>query len=128
MPTPRVLLPLLALAILAALPSTAMAGERLLTLYSPAIETAPYVHDTHQLRLRANGVEAPAEPGYVTGIKEQVLVDSKDPGAEPLNNAKFMIHHFLYWAPGRVDQAPGSCWGQTGFISGRGEEHPDGDF
>jgi hypothetical protein len=27
-----------------------------------------------------------------------------------------------------VDQAPGSCWGQSGFIAGRGEEHPDGDF
>ena len=128
MPTPRVLLPLLALALAALLPASAAAEEKLLTLYSPAIETAPYVHETHQLPLRPNGVEAPAEPGYVTGIKEQVLVDSKDPDAKPLNNAKFMIHHFLYWAPGRVDQAPGSCWGASGFVAGRGEEHPDGDF
>jgi hypothetical protein len=57
-----------------------------------------------------------------------VLVDSKDPGAKPLDNAKFMIHHFVFFAPGRVDQAPGSCWGNLGFIFGRGEEHPDGDF
>ena len=113
---------------LLAVPAQAAAGERLLTLYSPAIETAPYVHDTHHVALRPNGLEAPAEPGYVTGVVEQTLVDSKDPDAEPLNNAKFMIHHFLIFAPGRVDQAPGSCWGQSGFITGRGEEHPDGNF
>ncbi|HEX8086353.1 MAG TPA: hypothetical protein VF529_18830 [Solirubrobacteraceae bacterium] len=119
----------LAIALLALLaPATASAEEKLLTLYSPAIQTQPYVHDTHNVALRANGREAPAEPGYITGVKEQVLVDSKDPDAEPLNNAKFMIHHFLFWAPGRVDQAPGSCWGPSGFVAGRGEEHPDGQF
>ncbi|HEX8205880.1 MAG TPA: hypothetical protein VF587_07470 [Solirubrobacteraceae bacterium] len=127
MPHGRALgLALLLAALLA--PATASAEEKLLTLYSPAIQTQPYVHDTHNVPLRANGLEAPAEPGYVTGVKEQVLVDSKDPEAEPLNNAKFMIHHFLFWAPGRLDQAPGSCWGQSGFVAGRGEEHPDGQF
>ena len=35
-----------------------------------------------------------------------------------------MVHHFLVFAPGRVGQMPGSCWGQSGFIGGRGEEHP----
>jgi plastocyanin len=39
-----------------------------------------------------------------------------------------MIHHFLYFAVNRTDQAPGSCWGNAGFIGGRGEEHPSGDF
>ncbi len=119
---------LLALALLAALPATAPAGERLLTLHSPAIKTQPYVHDTHSVTLRPNDREAPAQPGYVTGIAEQVLVDSKDPDAKPLDNARMMIHHFLIFAPGRLDQAPGSCWGQSGFVAGRGEEHPDGDF
>ena len=119
---------LLALALLVVAPSAAQAEEKLLTLYSPAIQTQPYVHDTHQVTLRPNGREAPADPGYVTGVVEQVLVDSKDPDAEPLNNAKMMIHHFLIFAPGRLDQAPGSCWGQSGFIAGRGEEHPSGDF
>ncbi|MDQ5807698.1 MAG: hypothetical protein M3320_03385 [Actinomycetota bacterium] len=120
---------LLVVVLLAVLPvATASAEERLLTLHSPAIQTSPYVHDTHSVTLRPNGREAPAEPGYVTGVAEQVLVDSKDPDAKPLNNAQFMIHHFLIFAPGRVDQAPGSCWGQSGFIAGRGEEHPDGDF
>ena len=119
---------LLALALALAVPAVANAEEKLLTLYSPAIATQPYVHDTHHVSLRANGREAPAEPGWITSVEEQVLVDSKAPDAKPLNNAKFMIHHFLFWAPGRVDQAPGSCWGATGFLFGRGEEHPDGQF
>jgi hypothetical protein len=109
-------------------PAHAPAAERLLTLYSPAINTTPYVHDTHHVDLRPNGREAPATPGFITGVKEQVLVDSKDPDAKPLDNSRFMIHHFLFFAPARVDQAPGSCWGQIGFLFGRGEEHPDGNF
>src|SRR3712207_8396414 len=28
----------------------------------------------------------------------------------------------------KADVAPGSCWGNAGFITGRGEEHPDGQF
>ena len=54
------------------------------------------------------------------------LVDSKDPNAKPLPIAKMMVHHFLYFAPGRVDQGAGSCWQGSGFLSGRGEEHPLG--
>jgi hypothetical protein len=109
-------------------PQTAAADEKELTLYSPPIKTLPYVHDTHTLQLRANGTEAPDKPGYVTGIKEQVLVDSKDPDAEPLGNARMMIHHLLYFAFGRQGDSAGSCWSGMGFISGRGEEHPDGNF
>ena len=109
-------------------PQTASAEEKELTLFSPPIKTLPYVHDTHNLSLRANGTEAPDKPGYVTGVKEQVLVDSKDPDAKPLSNAQMMIHHLLYFAPGRAGDSPGSCWSGLGFISGRGEEHPDGNF
>ena len=119
---------LLAAAALMQAAGAASAEERVLTLYSPQIDSEPYVHDTHSVTLRPNGSEAPAEGGYITGIKEQVLVDSKDPDAEPLPNAKMMIHHFLIFAPGRVDQLPGSCWGPVGFIGGRGEEHPSGDY
>jgi plastocyanin len=111
---------------LCALPAVAQAKERVLTLHSPAIQTNPYVHDTHFLELRANGREAPARGGYITGIKEQSLVDSKDPDAKPLPNAKFMIHHFVYFAPGRVEDPQNSCWSGLGFITGRGEEHPNG--
>lgn len=109
-------------------PASASAEEKEMTLYSPAIQTLPYVHNTHNLTLRPNGTEAPDKPGYITGIKEQVLVDSKDPDAKPLSNAKMMIHHLLYFAPGRVQDSPGSCWNGGGFITGRGEEHPEGNF
>jgi hypothetical protein len=116
----------IALAALCGLPAAAQAKERVLTLYSPAVHTLPYVHDTHELDLRPNGREAPAKAGYITGIKEQSLVDSKDPDAKPLPNAKFMIHHFVYFAPGREEDAPNGCWRGLGFIAGRGEEHPNG--
>ena len=124
----KALLPILALALAGLVPSTAAAAEEELTLYSPAIDTLPYVHDTHTLALRPNGTQAPARPGYVTGIKEMVLVDSKDPDAKPLSNARMMIHHLLYFAPGRQGDSAGSCWSGAGFVSGRGEEHPEGNF
>jgi hypothetical protein len=102
------------------------AKERVLTLYSPRIDTAPYVHDTHTVPLRADGRHAPARPGYILGFKEMALVDSKDPDAKPLPIEKMMVHHFLYYAQGRVDDANAGCWSGAGFIGGRGEEHPLG--
>jgi len=110
----------------AVLAPAAGAKERLLTLYSPRIDSLPYVHDTHQVPLLKAAGGAPKRPGYILGFKEMVLVDSKDPDAKPLPLRKMMVHHFLYWAPGRVDQLPGSCWPNAGFIGGRGEEHPLG--
>jgi hypothetical protein len=104
----------------------ASAKERLLTLYSPKIDSLPYVHDTHNVTLSADGRQAPAEPGYILGFKAMELVDSKKPNAKALPIAKMMVHHLLYWAPGRVDQLPGSCWQGAGWIGGRGEEHPFG--
>lgn len=105
------------------------AGEdRVMTLYSPAIQTAPYVHDTHQLDMQPDGEAAPAVPGYITGIKEQVLVDSKDPDAKPLDNSRFMIHHFVYLADERVEESKGGCWDGMGYLMSRGEEDPSGDF
>ena len=121
----RVLLAFLVL--LVAAPS-ALAQEKLLTLYSDAIDTAPYVHDTYTLRLPADGVHAPAEPGYVLGVKEMTLVDSKGPNAKPLDNSKFMVHHFVVFAPSRVEERLGGCWNGLGFVFGRGEEHPSGNF
>src|SRR5215204_6458008 len=111
---------------LALMAPAAAAEERLLTLYSPKIDSLPYVHDTHNVALSADGRAAPAKPGYILGFKEMALVDSKDPNAKPLPIAKMMVHHFLYFAPGRVDQGAGSCWPHVGFIGGRGEEHPLG--
>jgi plastocyanin len=120
----RLFLSLIAVLLVTAAP--ARAEERLLTLYSPAIDSEPYVHRSTTVTLKADGVQAPAEPGYVLGFKEQVLVDSKDPSAKPLPVSKMMVHHLLYYTPGRVDQGSG-CLGGA-FIGGRGEEHPHGQF
>jgi hypothetical protein len=119
---------LAAVAISLVVPTVANAGERLLTFYSPAIHTRPYVHGVESLPLPADGVQAPNEPGYLTGVKEEALVDSRDPDAKPLDNSKFMIHHFLFFAPGRIDDDLGGCWDGSGFMFGRGEEHPNGNF
>ena len=54
-------------------------------------------------------------------------MDSKDPDAKPLPVDKMMVHHFLYYTRGRVDPGPGGCLGGD-FLSGRGEEHPNGRF
>jgi plastocyanin len=116
----------LALGALFGMAPAVSAKEKVLTLYSPKIQSLPYVHDSHHVTLRPDGKEAPKEPGYITGFAEQALVDSKNPKAKPLPIAKMMVHHFLYFAPGRVNEAPGSCWSGAGFISGRGEEHPTG--
>lgn len=115
-----------ALVILSVAAPAASAKEKLLTLYSPRIQSLPYVHDTHEVPLLKAEGNAPSEPGYILGYKEMALVDSKDPKAKALPIAKMMVHHFLYWAPGRVNEAAGSCWRGGGFIGGRGEEHPLG--
>src|SRR4051812_18657059 len=118
--------PCLVVAALMIAAPAASARERLITLYSPKIDSQPYVHDTHHVTLHPNGREAPRRGGYITGWAAQDLVDSKRRSAKPLPLRRMMVHHFLIFAPGRVDQAPGSCWGPTGFIGGRGEEHPSG--
>jgi hypothetical protein len=102
-----------------------LSQERVLTLYSPKLHSEPYVHNQQAVVLRPNGREAPRSPGYITAFKEQVLVDSKRPGAKPLPVRKMMVHHLLYFAPHRADQLPGSCFGLIGL---RAEEHPLGSF
>src|SRR5918995_5272611 len=104
---------------------SASAAERLLTLYSPQLTSQPYVHKSHQVELKPDGRQAPAEPGFVTGVAEQVLVDSKDPDAKPLPVAKMMVHHFLYFAAGRARLETGGCLG-GGLLAGRGGGDPRG--
>jgi plastocyanin len=106
----------------------AHARERVLTLHSPKIVVPPYQHVLRNLVLRPNGREAPGEPGWVTGFKEQVLVDSKAPHARPLPNGAMRVHHLVWLAPTRVDQLPAdsSCFGRTGVVGHRGEEYPLG--
>jgi plastocyanin len=106
-------------------PEDPLPDERVLTLYSPRIHSEPYVHYQDGVFLRANGREAPSRPGYITGIKEQVLVDRKGPDAKPLPLNKMMVHHLLLFSPNAVRQVPGNCFGLFGL---RGEEHPQGGF
>jgi hypothetical protein len=87
----------------------------------------PSVHLWVSVPVLGAGGHARAAPGYVLGFKEQVLVDSKDPDAQPLPVSKMMVHHFLYFTQGRDDGGPGGCLGPQ-FLSGRGEEHPNGQF
>ena len=101
----RLLLGLCAALLVLAAP--AQAEERLLTFYSPPIDSEPYVHKSTWVTLKADGAQAPAEAGSVLGFKEQVLVDSKDTDAKPLPVSKMMVHHLLYYTPGRVDQGSG---------------------
>src|SRR6185436_10155101 len=75
----------LSLLLAAVLAPAAGANERLLTLYSPRIDSLPYVHDTHQVPLLRAAGGAPKRPGYILGFKEMVLVDSKDPDANDAN-------------------------------------------
>src|SRR5687767_13829957 len=56
-------LTMLAVAAVLALPAAAQAKERVLTLYSPAIQTNPHVHDTHYRQLDPTGKGAPARAG-----------------------------------------------------------------
>ena len=121
----RTLLVALALLLVAAAP--AQAEEKLVTLYSPPIDSEPYVHKSTTVQLKADGKQAPAEPGYVLGFQEMSLVDSKDPDAKPLPVAKMMVHHFLYFTQGRARAETGGCLGGD-FLAGRGEEHPSGRF
>ena len=87
-------------------------SEQLLTLYSPPIDSEPYVHKSDDGDAASpTACRRPRGPGYVLGFKEQVLVDSKDPDAKPLPVDKMMVHHFLYYTPGRVDRGPGGCLG-----------------
>ena len=54
-----------AIAVLALTAPAASAKEKLLTLYSPRIDSLPYVHDTHNVPLLKADGNAPSEPGYI---------------------------------------------------------------
>ena len=69
--TRKLVLPILALLLLAAAP--AHAAEQKMTLYSNAIDVTPYSGEQHYMPLPANGEHAPAEPGWITSIKVDVV-------------------------------------------------------
>ena len=116
----------LALLVAAGLAPAASAKEQLLTLYSPRIDSLPYVHDTHNASRSSPTAAGARRAGLHPRLQGAGAGGLEGPDAKPLPIAKMMVHHFLYFAPGRVDEAPGGCWSGAGFIGGRGEEHPLG--
>ena len=79
------------------------AEEKLLTLYSPPIDSEPYVHKSTTVPLKADGVEAPAEPGYMLGLRRAGARGQQGPGRRAAAGVKMMVHHLLYFTGGRVD-------------------------
>src|SRR5688572_20126069 len=67
----RLLLPILALMLLAAAP--AQAAEQKMTLYSDPVDVRPYTGEQHYMPLKADGQHAPADPGWITSIKVDVV-------------------------------------------------------
>jgi hypothetical protein len=94
--TRKLVLPILALLLLAAAP--AHAAEQKMTLYSKAIEVTPYSGEQHYMPLPANGTNAPAEPGWITSIDVDV-VKKRSASAKALSIQDVMIHHIVLHAP-----------------------------
>jgi hypothetical protein len=88
--TRALVLPILALLLLAAAP--AHAAEQDMTLYSKAIDVPSYTGEQHYMPLPANGTNAPANPGWITSIKVDV-VKKRSASAKALSIQDVMIHH-----------------------------------
>jgi len=117
----RVLLPILALLLLAAAP--AQAAERKMTLYSNPIDVPSYTGEQHYMPLAANGRTAPADPGWITSIKVDV-VKKRTARAKALSIQDVMIHHIVLHAPGSKWQGPGNCAAQFFAMGEENQEMP----
>jgi plastocyanin len=116
----RALLPILALLALAAAP--AHAAEQKMTLYSDPIEVTPYSGEQHYTQLPANGKQAPAEPGWITSIRVDV-VKKRSATAKALSIQDVMIHHIVLHAfDAKWANEKGNCAAQ--FFA-RGEENQE---
>lgn len=108
-------------AALAAAPA-ALAGERTLTLYSPALIALPYQAQQGYMPLRADGVEAPAQPGWITAMHADV-VDRRSPEARSLKIQDVMVHHLVFHSQGQ-GAGPLSC-GNRFYARGEEDQHFD---
>src|SRR5687768_10102625 len=116
----RLLLPIFALLLLAA---PAQAAEEKLTLYSDPIDVAPYTGEQHYQTLAADGEHAPADPGWITSIKVDV-VKKRTRRAKALSIQDVMIHHIVLHAPGAKWQGPGNCAAQFFAMGEENQEMP----
>lgn len=122
----RILLPLLALLALAA---PAHAAEQKLTLYSKPIEVKPYTGEQHYMPLAANGSQAPADPGWITSIRVDV-VKKRSPSAKALSIQDVMIHHIVLHAPdAKWGNQAANCFSQFFAMGEENQEMPKtGDY
>jgi hypothetical protein len=116
----RALLPIIVVLMLAAAP--AQAAEQKLTLYSNPIEVQPYSGEQYTVPLPANGEQAPADPGWITSIKVDV-VKKRSASAKALSIQDVMIHHIVLHAPAAKWANPqANCF--ANFFA-RGEENQE---
>lgn len=117
----RALLPIcFLLLLLAAAP--AHAAEQKMTLFSNPIEVQPYSGEQYTVPLPANGEQAPADPGWITSIRVDV-VKKRSARAKALSIQDVMIHHIVLHAPGSKWVNPqANCFGN--FFA-RGEENQE---
>jgi hypothetical protein len=114
-------LPLLLLLFLAA---PAQAAEQKLTLYSPAIEVDPFTGEQYNVPM-----EGPAEPGWITSIKVDV-VKKRSETAKALSIQDVMIHHIVLHALGAKWSNPAAnCFSQFFAMGEENQELPKiGDY
>src|SRR5688500_6624534 len=122
----RLLLPIIALLLLAA---PAQAAEEKLTLFSDPIDVAPYTGEQYIVPMPADGEHAPADPGWITSIKVDV-VKKRTARAKALSIQDVMIHHIVLHAPGaKWASRPVNCFGQFFAMGEENQEMPKtGDY
>ena len=69
-----------------------------MTFYSKPIEVRPFTGEQNYMPLPANGKQAPADPGWITSIKVDV-VKKRTASAKALSIQDVMIHHIVLHAP-----------------------------
>ena len=125
--TRTLVLPILALLLLLAA-APAHAAEQNMTLYSKPIDVQPYSGEQHYMPLPANGTNAPAEPGWITSIKVDV-VKKRSASAKALSIQDVMIHHIVLHAPGAKWGTAGNCAAQFFAMGEENQEMPKlGDY
>ena len=120
----------LALLLLLLSPATAHAAEQSMTLYSKPIDVPSYTGEQSYMGLAANGRQAPADPGWITSIKVDV-VRKRSASAKALSIQDVMIHHIVLHANDAVwaDKPGVGCFNQFFAMGEENQEMPKvGDY
>jgi plastocyanin len=111
------------------LSAPAQAAEESLTLYSKPIEVKPYTGEQHYMPLAADGSQAPANPGWITSIRVDV-VKKRSASAKALSIQDVMIHHIVLHAPdAKWGKQSANCFSQFFAMGEENQEMPrTGDY